>query len=270
MKKNILLIIILTVALVGCKTRQKTQQPKQISQTEILSAENIVNQVLNQQNDISFVNIPNAEASLDYNGRKFAVKFVIKVVADKQILISVLPFLGIEMFKVELTPKKFFIYDKLYRQYCENSYDYLSQMFGTELSYSTVEALLLNRLFTIDNSSKNALKRAFSSMQLTDKYVLTANKKTNNLEHRFEISPDFKISGTFLNQNTLDVVSLQYSDFDIKNGVLFPMTYDAKVVSATKNLNVNFTIKKIEINKEFEISATDISRYQKVDCGKMF
>ncbi|MDR1543569.1 MAG: DUF4292 domain-containing protein [Prevotellaceae bacterium] len=269
MKKYIYISAIIMIALTGCKTKQNTTKPAPISTSneQTLTAENIVNQVINQQKEISFVNISNAETSLNYNEKNVNVKFSIKIVKDKDITISVLPLLGIEMFRLQLTPKKFYIFDRLHRQYCENNYDIFKENFGTEISYETIEALLLNRLFSLNGVEKSVLKKAFTAEQKTEKYLLKSVKKVENFEHRFEISPDFKITGTFLNQNSLDAVSLNYSNFEAKNGIVFPQKIDAKIVSPTHNLNVVFDIKKMELNKAFEMSETDLSRYTKVDCS---
>ncbi|MDR2684830.1 MAG: DUF4292 domain-containing protein [Prevotellaceae bacterium] len=267
MKKYIYITAVFVFALTGCKTKQRTSLSyPQTTGKEILSTETIINQILNQQSDISFANISNAEALVNYNGKNLNIKLSIKIITGKEISISILPILGIEMFKVQLMPKKFYIFDKLNRQYCENAYDCFSYALGAAASYSTIEALFLNRLFTIDSDGKEAFKKAFTTDQKPDKYLLQAIKKVKNLEHSFEVSPDFKITGVFLNQKPLDAVSLNYSNFDIKNGVLFPMKFDIKTVFANLNASVNFEIKKMEINKEFETSTLDISHYQKVDC----
>jgi hypothetical protein len=267
---KIALILILAIFF-GCKSKQiVTKKPVSMPQNEINSAENIVNQIVKSQNELSFVNISNAEMILNVEGKSFSLRCNLKIIKNQEITLSILPILGIEMFRFHLKPNNFYIFDKLNRQYCENNYEYLNNILGVEISYQTIENLLTNRLFTLSQpGTENDLSKTFSVLQMPDKYILTENKRTGIFTHFFDILPDFVISATSLNENSNEVLSVKYSDFYIQNGALFPMKIDINSNFKTKKMTANIEIKKMEINKKFNITPIDISRYKKVICNNI-
>ena len=258
--------LIILVILSGCKSRQTAvKTPLTTAQNEVHTAEYVVDQIVKSQSDLSFINISRAETNIDFKGRSFYFVSSVKIVKNQEISISA-TVLGMEIAKIQLLPTSCYIFDKLHRQYSQISYEELSQMLGTEISYQILENLLTNRLFTFSETAPN---KAFSIVQLPEKYILTEKKKAGNFTHFFDVLPDFKISTTSLNDDANEILSVNYSGFDIKNGVLFPMNISLKTNFKDKILFANFDIKKIEINKKFEISPIDISRYKKVNFSSI-
>ena len=265
--------LIILVALSSCKTRPtSTKTPLTTPQNQIQTAEHVVNQVLKSQNDLSFVNISRAETKISVLGRNFYVVSNVKITKNQEIVISA-SILGFEIFRAQFLPASFYIFDKTNGQYSQSTYDDLTKMFGTEISYQVMENLLTNRLFTLSDtdavSERAELQKAFSIVQLPEKYIIAAKQKAGTFTHFFDISPDFKILSTSLNEDSNEILAVNYSDFDNKNGVLFPMKIDVKANFKGKSLSANFDIKKIEINKKFETSPINIERYKKVDLNKI-
>jgi len=267
MQKFLKIGLILLVVLTGCKSRQIA---KKTSLTTPQTAEYIVNQVLKSQNDLSFVNIARAETNISFIGRNFYFVSNVRIIKNQEIVISAVV-LGMEIFRVQVLPTSFYIFDKYHRQYSQNSYDDLTQMFGTKISYQVIENILTNRLFMLSEtdavSERVELQKAFSIVQLLEKYIMVAKQKTGTFTHFFDISPDFKILATSLNEDSNEILSVNYSDFNIKNGVLFPMKIDLRANLKGKSLSANFDVKKIDINKKIEIVPINIERYKKVDLS---
>jgi len=272
MQKFLKIGLILLVVLTGCKSRPtSTKAPLTTPQNQTVTAEHVVNQVLKSQNDLSFVNIAKAETNLSFMDRNFYVVSSVKIIKNQEILISVMV-LGMEMLRIQMLPTSLYIFDKMNRQYSQSSYDDLTKMFGTEISYQIFENLLTNRLFMISNANAGErveLQKAFSIAQLPDKYIIAAKQKAGTFTHFFDISPDFKILATSLNDDSSEILSVNYSNFDNKNGVLFPMKIDLRANFKGKGLFANFDIQKIEINKKFEIAPINIERYKKVELSSI-
>jgi len=266
MQKFFKIGLIILVVLSSCKSRQTTTKTSLTTpQNQIQTAEHVVNQVLKSQSDLSFVNISRAETNLSFLGRNFYVVSNVKIIKNQEIMISV-SVLGMEMFRMQMLPTSFYIFDKMNRQYSQSSYEDISKMFGTEISYQVMENLFTNRLFTLSDTD---LQKAFSIAQLPEKYIIAAKEKAGTFTHFFDISPDFKILSTSLNEDSNEILAVNYSDFENKNGVLFPMKIDLRANFKGKNLFANFDIQKIEINKKFEIAPINIERYKKVDLSKI-
>lgn len=271
MKKSILsttLILAMVILAVGCKTRTKVVTPTQTTTpTKTLTAKEVVQQNTKSATDIKFLDISNAEAVIQDGGRTISVRSSIKIIAGKEINISVLPLLGIELFRVKITPEKFYVFDKLNKKYCDGNYEYLSQMAGTNISYNDIEALLTNRLFSL--KSGQSVDKAYDLQQGKDKFLLSSKDMFNGYRHTFELSPDYMLTATALDDGTHSV-KLNYSEFSVVSKVLFPMLIDVKAKLPKNSLNLSIVIKKIQFNKPFEISELDFSRYTKTDCKRMF
>jgi len=263
-----ILLIILVVLIGGCKSRHITKKMQLTTpQTEIYSAEYVVNHLLKSQNNLSFINIIKAETNISFLGRNFYFISSVKIIKNQEIAISV-AVLGMEVLRIQILPASIYIFDKFHRQYSQSSYDDLTKLLGVEISYHLFENLLTNRLFSVSNiDAANGLNKAFSIVQLPEKYILAEKQKMGIFTHFFDISPDFKILATSLNEDANEILSVSYSDFDIKNGVLFPIKIDLRANFKTKSLSANFDIKKIEINKKFEITPINIERYKKVELS---
>jgi len=273
MQKFLKIGLILLVVLTGCKSKQMTNKtPLTTPQTEIHTAEHVVNQTLKLQSNLSFVNIARAETNISFLGRSFYFISSVKIIKNQEIVISV-AVLGMEVLRIQMLPASIYIFDKFHRKYSQSSYDDLTKMFGTEISYQIFENLLTNRLFTLSETDaagkRVVLQKAFSIVQLPEKYILAANQKVGKFTHFFDISPDFKIMATSLNEDSNEILSVNYSDFDIKKGVLFPMKIDLRANLKGKGLSANFDIRKIEFNKKIEIAPINIERYTKVNLSNI-
>jgi len=266
MQKFLKIGLITLVVLTGCKSKQMTHKtPLTTPNTETHTAEYVVNQVLKSQNNLSFVNIAKAETNISFLGRNFYFISSVKIIKNQEIAISV-AVLGLEVLRIQMLPSSIYIFDKFHRQYSQSSYDDLTKILGAEISYQIFENLLTNRLFTLSNTD---LKKAFSIVQMPEKYILAEKQKTGTFTHFFDILPDFKISATSFNEDSSEVLAVNYSDFDSKNGVIFPMKIDLRANFKDKSLFANFDIKKIEINKKFEITPINIERYKKVNLSNI-
>ena len=251
------------VVLAGCKSRQiATKNLLTTPADKVYTAEHVVNQVVKLQKDLSFVNIARAETNISFNGRNFYVVSNIKMIKSKEIVVSISVAFGLEIFRVQILPSGLYIFDRFHRQYTQISYDDLTKMLGIKVSFNIIESLLTNRIFTFSDTD---IDKAFSVVQLPDKYILAANQKVKNFTHFFDVLPDFLLSATALNDDSVEVLSVNYSNFNVKHNISFPMKIELRANLNEKNMVINFDIKKIEFNKKFEIAPLNISSYKKMD-----
>ncbi|MDR1592520.1 MAG: DUF4292 domain-containing protein [Prevotellaceae bacterium] len=270
-RRNYLLWTVAMVCLLGmcgCKSRQQ-QKALPSAGVELQSAETLVKNILVAQPDYNTINISQMEALVTWNERTFSLRCNVKAVRNENITISILPMLGIEMYRIILTPKTFTILDKLNRQYCENSYDFLTKELNISLDFESVQALLTAQLFSFDGQSPAVLKKTFVAETHPDKYSLTALKQVGNKRHRFDILPSWQIAGTALSQNGLDIFTFSYGNYTLHSGVSFPTTLSAKVITPQRTVSVDFKVNKIDFNKPANLSETDLSRYSSVTCNKL-
>lgn len=263
---SILLLVILLLA--GCKTKQiKTTTPDVVNETADI--ELLFKEVMAMQPSYQTLNISQMEAQLMLDNRDFSLRCTVKAKRGEFITISILPVLGIEIYRITFTPKSFIVLDRLNRQYCENDYSYLKKLTGFNINFDHVEALLSAQLFLLEGTtSVTSFKKNFN-LQLSDTtYKLLANQKIGTLLHQFEVSPTYQIKSTALTENTLEVISFAYDNYQIQGDVTYPMNMSVRITNQDRAATVDLVIKKAVFNKEVEAVSADLTRYTKVSCSQ--
>ena len=115
--QNILLIIVMLV-MVGCASQRTAT-------------------VTNQQN-ISM----RAKVSLTLDKHNYQTSCVVKMWKNELIILSVLPMLGIEMFRLEASADGVTVIDKLNKRYTELSYEELNAYTPRKISFKVLQMLV--------------------------------------------------------------------------------------------------------------------------------
>ncbi|MEQ9230242.1 MAG: DUF4292 domain-containing protein [Cyclobacteriaceae bacterium] len=91
-----------------------------------------------------------AKAKLKYNSgkQKIGATASFRIKKDSIIWVSVSPGLGLEVARLLVDKKGIQVLDKLKREYYDLKYDYLSELYGFEVNFSLIEAVVIgNTLF---------------------------------------------------------------------------------------------------------------------------
>lgn len=128
---NILWIVILaTMLLTACRSKRIAPAPTQ----EVATWHTCL--------------IQNAEATLYMQDNTVRSMCTIHTTHDSLIILSVMPMLGIEMFRLEATPSEVVIIDKMQRQYLRTTYEEANRVVAPRLQYSVLEQLATGEVIT--------------------------------------------------------------------------------------------------------------------------
>lgn len=122
------------IGLSGCKTQQPV-----ISGT----ATEIAEQTDNQWHTCL---IQGAKAILTYDGQTITASCTMQTVRDSMLIISVMPMLGIEMFRLEATPTGLLAVDKMNKQYIQTDYQELNRYVTPEVTWEQLQQIATNEL----------------------------------------------------------------------------------------------------------------------------
>ncbi len=267
--QKIFLTTMMVVLMVGCGTK-RILSDKQTStpSNQSIGIEQIVDNCKTQRSVIKFVDIKNAEAVFEQGGNSYNIRLAVKVIKDREICISVLPILGIEMYQIRFTPERFYLFDKFHKKYCSGSYEYISALTKTKISYRKIEALLCNDIFSL--SADDDVAKEYVAKQLVDKFVLVSKDKEMGYRHLFDISPDYMATKTAIVKEHKEVLNIDYSMFSLVNRVVFPTVINIKSDMENLFFYLKINIDKIQINKPFKLGGLNLKRYTKSDCEFMF
>ena len=84
---------------------------------------------------------------LEVGGRVMSSRVDLKMVKDSAFQLSVQPFLGIEIFRMELSRDSIKVLDRMNRRYMAENYEKLRGQTPIEFNFYNLQALFTNRLF---------------------------------------------------------------------------------------------------------------------------
>ena len=263
-------LTLLTALLIlsGCKGRQavtgRTLPP--------VPTDRIVENILAAQPQFRTMNISKADISLHYGNYDFTFRSSVKMVRDSIIAVSIQPAIGIEMFRIVLTPEGFTVIDKMNRRYAENPYEYLRLKYGIDVSLTHFQEMLSNRLFCIDGDTAAISERAFTAVATGDTAVI---RDTTALTVRrslfFTVTRDYRIAeATVGTYPDIPDVQARYADWRDFGRISFPSRIDVSAALPGKRpLSAEITVNKAEFGCSITVPAADLSKYKKVTLGKL-
>ncbi len=278
MRKNKILYASLAVLMIlllpACKTGKSVgKAPKKIETEQIvtdhdLSVREVLVKVEDEQPAFERAQVKRMSVEIDFKGRQLDVKANCKIVSDSAIHISIQPFFGIELFKVEMTPEHIIVVDKTNRTYYESNYGILNQKKGLVVDFYGIQSLLSNRMFVpgkkvvtgddfqwLGNKSRNTLELANYSIQ----------------EHVTLDLSLARITQLFVGMRD-DSAGLmaRYENFLIFDGNLFPKKILLDLTGDKNPGSFYFDIEEMEFGKHFPMNPINLDRYTKGDINQFF
>ena len=260
-----LIIFSLLVALIfsACKTTRTI--PK--TDLNIKPVAQLIEQVQKVQPQFATANVSKMSMALNMDGREVNVSATCKVKKDSALHISIQPFMGIELFKVELLTDSLKVFDKMNRKYYVLDYGFFKNRFGVAVNFYDLQDLLFGQFFCV--GQKNVLP---DSCKLT---ALEAGR--NKIEYESEsmiqntnISPLNIIEEVLLKaKNTPYQLQTNYTGYAQANGVNYPQKIAIVATNQKNNASCDFSILKVEFNTDINFKPANIERYSLGDIDQL-
>lgn len=273
---KVLVICLILLTISGCKSTQsvsnkKTQTDKQTSvdATHTMSPAEMVVAIQKKQPAFERVIVNKMSIFVDLKGRQMNVKASCKLVSDSALHLSIQPFFGVELFKLEMTPTSMIVIDKANRKYYKSNYSVFRNTLGVIVDYNVIQSLISNRLFV-------AAKEIF----LPEDFSWKNSEPSNTLSVLSEsMTQDVVVDGALTriveviletNDNKYKM-NATYSDFKKYNEVLFPekIAIDGTQDDGAK-ASFHFTVEEAKFNTPFDMQPADLSRYNLGNIRTLF
>lgn len=267
-------IIGLFTLFVGCKSSRsyytEKGELKNISDAKLVSA--------TQDNYLQYKQLffKKFSADISINGESNSFKGNMYIDGNKEIVVSVLPLMGIELMRVRFSPDSIEIMDRTKRSYTVGSYKSLWDKFLVELDFEALHSILTNELFLYPLSSNfNEDIKKYKHYIVGDNYSLKSIKngrferkyRREDLDelvlHDFTILPEaFKISKTTIHDvSNASKVTVSYSDFFKINDQLFPRTLIIDGQKDAKKYVIKITFDSVDVDSENKIGFKISDKY---------
>ncbi len=259
-----IIVGIVVLCMAGCHTQKTaTRSTKKVSAEQELAQKVIAAQPIFQTAEASKVRV-----GVSYAGQKISVNGSITVITDSIIVLSVQPLLGIEMFRVDLTPQQILVVDKMNRKYTEMSYAELGTMTGLPLSFDDLQAVFLNRMFVMGKEQSSLVRLPFTSSIVDQEHRLNLQDKM--LNYTFGVAPKtYALTSTQAGIGSA-TAQVKYVNHSLQDEVYFPMTFLFKVNDGKNNITeCELSLLKVRFNQDVKVRTADLSRYTKTTLKKM-
>ncbi|MDR0835092.1 MAG: DUF4292 domain-containing protein [Tannerella sp.] len=245
--KSAMTVLFVIILLSGCKT-SKTNVT---SGNEILKTEEIFfSSVLD--NSLHFNTLTShLKFELTTPDKNLSSRAVLKMRHDAYIQVSMIPFLGIEAFRIELTKDSVKLMDRLNKRYMTESYDKMKGKMAVDFNFNNLQALLSNSMF-IPGKEKVTPKefRLFRYTNSSGKKAEFSIKDATGWIYRFAADSEEKLLSTTVKDNSGEnTLKWVYDDFQKVGNTQFPMKMTAQLQSEEKNMGtVRLSFSEPEIN----------------------
>lgn len=239
-KTKILLFVALVVLFTACKSKQSVMSQAATGKTKNTE---LIQKVRLNEPQFNTANVSKMSLYLNLDGRTFNVSASCKIRTDSAMHISIQPALGIEMFKLEITPDSILAFDKINKRLYATDFKLFETKFGLTVNYSDLQSLISNRLFTVGSAEFREEKCTIEALDNLLSKIIYKNEKITQTS---EINSQLRIQQTELKSNTSDyVMAVDYSEFSPIDGIVFPQKIKLKALSKKHAMNCDFSISRV-------------------------
>ncbi len=255
---KVLIFILLFIPFLfsSCKSKDKLHRYETIKSIDedVLVSNILVNEL--NYNSLYFKRLT---IDLDENGNLRSVKASMYIKRDSSIIISIVPLMGIEIFRVSLNKSEIRVIDRLNRKVMVSDYRKLSERFFVEVNYNIIEGLLTNSLFSYPNYNPELIKDyaayhqdSFYSLRSLNmrQYERLSRRNSDLFLHQVNILPGiYKINENRI-VNTLNQMLFvtEYKNFNTLGNTQFPYSVNINARQGSNNFKLSFTFSDIEVD----------------------
>jgi hypothetical protein len=218
-------------------------------------------------------NTLSAPVKIDIKGpqKEMRAKAQLKIICDDRIQLSVQPFLGIEVFRIELTNDSVKILDRMNKRYLAESYGEMKGKTDIDFNFHNLQSLFTNNIFIPG-------ERRLSSKQLR-RFRITKDSGAGNLKikdqtglfYTFTTGKEEELLSTSINdRHENHTLTWDYSDFQMIEKQRFPLRMKAGLTSDRKMQGtVTLTFSTPEIDRPLKTDFTIPSGYTRVTFSQI-
>ncbi len=227
MKKFICLLVVI-VMVTGCKSPKKVQ-------TVNISERKQHNEFFDAMNEQAFrfsTLTARLNVDLDIPGKELSSRVDLKMIKDSALQLSVVPVLGIEIFRIELTKDSIKIVDRLNKRYMADNYEKMRSETPVAFNFYNLQALFTNRIFIPGEQYIHPTQ--YQRFTLNQEGAKAEVKITDNLDiqYSFQLDGEEKLLTTYITDAGVNHALIwKYSDFRIVSQQPFPLLMETSLSS---------------------------------------
>jgi len=256
-------ILFLALTFTACKTKKALVQTDNVDHKLMEQVEKI------QKAEPKFVsaNVSKMTVAVEVGGRKFNTSASCKMRTDSAIHVSIQPFMGLEMFKVEILKDSMLVFDKVNKKLYQVPFAYFKTKFGLTVGFSDIQAMLSNRFFTV-GSAEADLRNCKQSESVNNLNVITY--QNSEMNQQIMINSTDRIEKQELKAINSDYrMEVAYSQFALLETIIFPQIINLVTTNGKRTVKFDFKISKAVFDSELIFTRIDPSKYSVGDINQL-
>ncbi|MDR1936981.1 MAG: DUF4292 domain-containing protein [Tannerellaceae bacterium] len=168
---------------------------------------------------------------LNLPGKELSSRVDMKMVKDSAFQFSILPLLGMEVFRIEFNTDSVKVIDRMNKRYAIESYNALKGSLPVEFNFYNLQALFTNRMFV--PGERDMTPRLYNRFKVKREGATTEALITDAMEmlYAFKADGDEKLLFTTVTDPSKRyALKWGYADFRPAEKQMFPMQMDAQVL----------------------------------------
>ena len=203
------------------------------------------------------------------SGKTMASRATLKVVKGEAVNLSVHPVLGIELFRVVLTPENFLLIDRMGKRYVSEPIEDLEKALNIKLDFEMLQALFTNQIFYPQQKQPVAF-RSFNDSPVENGISYTPKSEPTGYDCRFVLDA----VGLLIRTTVSDLfgkASMQwsYNSFVSLQKKKIPSSVHVSALFGNEKVELLIESSDFQVNKAVDIDTSVSSRYQKISLDQL-
>ena len=257
-KKSIagIFIILFIVSFCSCKSRQHLIKPG----AKASSAQHLVQLIEQAQPTFSTMNADRISVVARMGDQQMNVSARLQVKTDSVIVLSIMPFMGIEMFTLKLFRDHWQLFDRINRNFYTDNYRYFQFRYGVAVDFESLQALFSARLFSVGESPVNPRNLTFTPLQ-DNKNQLQFSSRT--MRQTTTTHPNHSIERVLLtNATESHTLIASYHQYETTRGINFPRHINIEVLDGEQPmLGLDMRIQRVAFDSTLNLPHLNPERF---------
>ncbi|MCD8042000.1 MAG: DUF4292 domain-containing protein [Tannerellaceae bacterium] len=209
--------------------------------------------------------------NLDMPNKNLSSRVDLKMIKDSIIHLSVVPLLGFEVFRIELTPENVLVIDRLNKRYVNDNYEKLRSQTPIAFNFYNLQALFTNHIFI--PGEKEFSPGEYNRFTLIQEGPVAEIRIRDEMDilYAFTADGEEKVLSTRISDSSyIYHLDWNYSDFRMVEAQTFPMLMDIKVLeNETSKGGIQIGFSRVQLNETLRIDSSIPSKYTKVSLDSI-
>ncbi|MDD6211424.1 MAG: DUF4292 domain-containing protein [Bacteroidales bacterium] len=260
--KSILLCCVFLIT--ACKSTKELSEKSSFSGNAKLRFESYLKDQVKFESLQSKLNI-----EFSIGGKTMSSRATLKIKKNEFIQLSVQPVLGIEMFRLVITPESFLLIDKMNRRYFSESIEVLEELVQMEMDFNLFQSLFTNQMFLPYQRGQGLNFHAFENNALDDEIEYIPKKK-NSYDCRFLLDvAAHLIQTTICDASGRNQLQWSYQNFVPMGNKPYPIRMNVTLDSQLGKIGMVMNSSDTQFGKSVKADLSVSNRYQKVSLSQI-